>query len=444
MAKITKRTVDALEPAPDKVTERFVWDSELRGFGLRMMPSGVASYLVQYRTPEGRTRRLVIGKVGTLTPDEARHQAREKLRDAATGGDPSAERHKLRASIAVAELCDLFVDEAVGRVKPTTLALYKSLVKTHVRPLIGNQPVAGLTSEDVERFQADIAAGKTAVAPKRDKSGKRTGRGGIASGGRGAASRTVGMLGTILELARRRKIIAVNPVRGVERLPDGKQRRFLSLDELAALGKAMNEEEAAGENATALDAIRLLVMTGLRRMEALALPRAWVDGRLGCIRFEDTKSGAQLRPIGAAAVKLIEAQPIKVIDEKTGERSPWLFPAARGNGHLVGLPKALARVCDKAKIEGVTAHVLRHTFAAVAAELGYSELTIAGLLGHAVPGITARYAHVPDSALVSAANTVSANIAAALAGEAQKGDAENDEAQASNVVDMSKKRRRRA
>lgn len=434
MAKITKRTVDALQPAPDGTTERFLWDSEMRGFAVRMMPSGAASYLVQYRTPEGRTRRLVVGKVGTLTPDEARAQAREKLRDAAKGGDPSAERHKLRASTTVAELCDLYVEEAADRVKATTLALYKSLVKTHVEPLIGRHPVAGLTSEDIERFQADIAAGKTAKAPNRDKNGKRKGRGGIASGGRGAASRTVGMLGTILELARRRKIIAVNPTRGVERLPDGKQRRFLSLDELGALGRAMREAEAAGENAVALDAIRLLLITGLRRMEALALPRAWVDGRLGCIRFGDTKSGAQLRPIGATAVKLIEAQPVKVLDAETGKRSPWVFPAARGDGHLVGLPKVLARICGGAKIEGVTAHVLRHTFAAVAAELGYSELTIAGLLGHAVPGVTARYAHVPDSALVSAANTVAAHIAAALAGEIQ----------ASNVVEMAKKKRRRA
>ena len=110
-------------------------------------------------------------------------------------------------------------------------------------------------------------------------------------------------------------------------------------------------------------------------MEALALRRAWVDGRARCVRFEDTKSGAQIRPIGADAIKLIEAQPVR-------DGSPWVFPATHGDGHLVGLPKVLERICAKADLAGVTVHVLRHTFAATAAEMGFSELTIAGLLGH--------------------------------------------------------------
>jgi len=166
---------------------------------------------------------------------------------------------------------------------------------------------------------------------------------------------------------------------------------------------------AAGENATAFAAIRLLLLTGLRRMEALALPRASVDCRARCIRFGDTKSGAQLRPIGTEAVKLIEAQSVP-------DGCPWVFPASHGDRFLIGLPKVLGRVCAKAGLESVTVHVLRHTFAATAAEMGFSELTIAGLLGHSVPGVTARYAHVPDSALVAAADRVSTRITAALDG----------------------------
>jgi integrase len=140
--------------------------------------------------------------------------------------------------------------------------------------------------------------------------------------------------------------------------------------------------------------------------------RAWVDGPARCIRFEDTKSGPQLRPIGAEAVRLIELQPVP-------DGCPWVFPAAKGDGHLVGLPKILNRICEKAQLDGVTLHVLRHSFAATAAEMGFSELTIAGLLGHSVPGITARYAHVPDSALVAAADRVSTRIASALDGKAE-------------------------
>ena len=80
------------------------------------------------------------------------------------------------------------------------------------------------------------------------------------------------------------------------------------------------------------------------------------------------------------------------------------------------MPRVLARVCARAGLKDVTVHTLRHSFAATAAELGFSELTIAGLLGHTVPGVTARYAHVPDSALIAAADRVSERIAAALNG----------------------------
>jgi integrase len=149
-------------------------------------------------------------------------------------------------------------------------------------------------------------------------------------------------------------------------------------------------------------------------MEALALRRAWVDVHARCIRFEDTKSGPQIRPIGAEAAKLIDAQPLR-------DGSPWVFPASHGEGHIVGLPKVLQRICARAGLEGVTVHALRHSFAAVAAEMGFAELTIAGLLGHSVPGITARYARVPDTALTAAADRVAGRVASALDGKIKPG-----------------------
>ncbi|WP_336491295.1 tyrosine-type recombinase/integrase [Methylobacterium nigriterrae] len=378
MPKITKRLVDSL--TPNAVVEAYAWDSELKGFGVRIMPTGVATYIVKYRTAEGRQRKLAIARVGSVTPDEARKVARERLGEVVRGADPSAERHKIRQALTLAELCDLYLVDAVGRVKPSTLAMDRSRIERHVKPLLGTRRVPALSSDDVEAMQRDIEAGKTAAA--------RTGVGGVTTGGKGVASRTVGMLGTILEFAKRKKIITVNPARGVRRSPDGKQRRFLSAVEIGGLGRAMREAENDGETATGIAAVRFLLMTGCRRMEALALPRAWLDEEHSCIRFEDTKSGAQLRPIGKAAFGALPCP----------NGSPWVFPAERGNGHFVGLPKVLDRLRARAKLQGVTVHVLRHSFAATAAGMGYSELTIAGLLGHSVPGVTARYAHVPDAA----------------------------------------------
>jgi len=396
MPKLTKRLIDDLKPAAGK-PDTYAWDSELKGFGVRLMSTGLASYVVKYRNAEGRQRKLALARVGTVTPDEARSMARQRLAEVAKGADPSAERRTIRKAISVSELCDLYLEDAAPRVKASTLAMDRSRIEVHVKPLIGRIAVSALTAEDIARLQSDIVAGKSAKPRK--------GRGGVATGGQGAAVRTVGMLGTILELAKRGKIIKENPARSVKRLPEGKQRRFLGLDEIGVLGAVMRD--ATEESAVGLAAIRLLLLTGCRRMEVLSLPWKWVDIRTKCIRFGETKSGAQLRPIGKAAIKLLETLPSR-------DSSSHVMPAERGDGHFIGLPRVLARLCATGGLDGVTVHVLRHSFAAVAAEMGFSELTIAGMLGHTVAGVTARYAHVPDSALVAAADTVSARIATAL------------------------------
>lgn len=418
--KLTVRSIAALTPAPEKDT--YVWDDDLAGFGLRVKPSGVKSFMLQYRNANGISRRITLGKLGTFTPDQARKLAKEKLAEVAKGNDPAAERSEARKAMTVSELCEWYLQEAAktpgprGRIKKaSTLELDRIRFNSHIKPLLGNRPVVSLTLKDIERAQADIAAGKTAKARREN------GRGGHATGGKTQAARTIGMLGAILEFARRQGVITENPARGVHKFPDEKRRRFLSIEEIIRLGQAMREAEAEAENKTGLAAIRALLLTGCRRNEILSLPRSWLDVKARCIRFEDTKSGAQLRPIGSEAAKLLEARPQR-------DKLPWLFPADHGEGHFIGLPRVLDRLCKRAstkkpdeqedppKIEGVTLHVLRHTFAAVAAEMGFSELTIAGLLGHTVPGVTARYAHVPDSALVAAADRVSARIAAALDG----------------------------
>ncbi len=157
-------------------------------------------------------------------------------------------------------------------------------------------------------------------------------------------------------------------------------------------------------------------MTGFRRMEGLGLERAWLNDEEGSIRFPDTKSGAQTRVIGRAAVDLLLAQP------QTG--SPFFFPADWGDGHFVGVVRVLDRVCAMAKLENITPHTLRHTFASVAGDLGFSELTIAALLGHAARGVTQRYIHI-DEALRLAADKVAAEIAGLLKGHAPESRARN-------------------
>jgi integrase len=403
MPKITKKAVDAIRPAPHD--DVFVWDTgdgSLKGFAVRMKPTGVASYILQYRNREGRTRRLALGRINSMTAEQARAEARANMVEIAKGADPSSDRRAARKAMTVSELCDFYLKEAQGRVKASTLEMDRSRIERHVKPLIGGRAVAGLTLADVEKLQADIAAGKTARArPKKGRTGE-------ATGGRGVASRTVGMFSTMLEFARRHRIIESNPARGVRRFPDQKRRRFLSTEEIAALGVALREAEAEGRNRIGIAAVRALLLTGCRKQEILALPWAWLDAKARCIRFEDTKSGAQIRPLGLAAVRFLYEQP---------SRSEWVFPASKGSGHFVGIAGVLDGLCGRARLSEVTPHTLRHTFGSVAAELGFSELTIAGLLGHAARGVTQRYSHVPDTTLLTAADRVAARIDAALNGD---------------------------
>ncbi|MEZ5896385.1 MAG: site-specific integrase [Parvularculaceae bacterium] len=160
--------------------------------------------------------------------------------------------------------------------------------------------------------------------------------------------------------------------------------------------------------------MKALALTGCRRGEILSLPWGWFDAKNSCIRFGDTKTGAQMRPIGKSAVEFLQSQP-------RNENIEWIFPAKTDDGYFIGLPRVFERLCARAGIKDASIHTLRHSFASAAAGLGYSELTIAGLLGHSLSGVTARYAHMPDKALLAAADIISLRILDALNG---KGDAE--------------------
>jgi len=406
MAKITKRVVDGLDPKPNG--DVFSWDGELRGFGVRVKPSGVKTYLVQYRNAEGRTRRLVLGQHGALTPEQARSLALQKLAAVARGEDPSAARHAAREGMTVAEVCDWYLKEAragrlLGRrrrpIKASTLDSDQSRIEAHIKPLIGARAVRGLSLRDVEGMQAAIIQGKSAKGRK--------GRGGRTSGGPGVAGRTVGTLRSIFGHALRFEMIEKNPAAGARQVVGEYRKRRLSEEELRLLGRTLRVCAEDGEHPTGLVAIRLLLLTGFRRMEVLGLQRAWINDRPGYVAFPDTKGGAQVRAIGKAAVACITAQ------STVSQHSRYLFPGDWGEGHFVGLVRVLDRVCARAGLTDVTPHTLRHTFASVAGDLNFSELTIKGLLGHASRGVTQGYVHL-DAALVVAADAVSVRIARLL------------------------------
>ena len=422
-AKLTKRLIDSTTPHPEK--DVFLWDEALPGCGLRVkrLAEGrkgeVKTFIVQYRTPHGRTRRFAVARYRVMTLEEARTEARQILARAEKGEDPSADRKKARAAKTVSDLADsYYTDAEAGRVlhrgrpkKPLTLQTDKGRIERHIKPLLGTKPIEGLTRQDVIRFMNAVQDGKTAA---RFKTGRKRGLANV-RGGRGAAAKCVTLLGAMFTYAERQGWVSDNPCRGIEKPASIERQRHLTDKEYAALGKALIQMEAEGANNTALNAIRALALTGCRKGEILNLKAAGVDKAARGLRLEDTKTGRQLRPCGNTA--LVFLADLSAGFKKGGG---WAFPATRGDGPLVGVVKPFARACAIAKIRGATLHTLRHSFATVAHELGFSELTIAGLLGHRAGSVTARYAHHVDSALAAAADRVSAVIAARMEGRERR------------------------
>ena len=402
--KLTKRTVEDVVPGE---RDRFLWDSDLRGFGVKVTPAGARTYVVQYRLGGRGTfsRRFTIGRHGSpWTAEEARKEALRILSRVADGGDPAKAKLEKRTELTVSTLCDLYLEEGCTTKKPGTIVNDRSRIERHIKPLLGRKRVSEVKRADIARVLRDVALGKT---KKNEKAGPRARI--IVRGGRGVANRVIETLGSIFTFAVNNDLRADNPVRGTKKFPPRRIERFLTLAELARLGDALTTAEQEGENPSALAAIRLLMLTGCRRGEILGLQWRHVDLERGCLRLPDSKTGAKVVPLGAAVVQLLSDLP-RLQD------NPYVLPGARDGGHLIGLHKAWRRVQAAANLEGLRIHDLRHSFASVAVASGESLFLVGRVLGHKQARTTQIYAHVRDDPLRAVADRASSAIAAAMAG----------------------------
>jgi integrase len=402
--RITKRTIDALlADGRDYVA----WDGELTGFGVRVRPSGSKSFVVVYRTG-GRNspqRRVTVGAVGKIDVDVARSEARRILAGAELGQDRAGDLARSRAEMSVAALCDLYLAEGCETKKPSTLATDRGRIERHIKPLLGAKRISELTRADIERFMRDVAAGKTAVDVKTKKFGRA-----MVEGGRGTATRTVGLLGGILSFAVLRQMRGDNPVRGVKRYQDKKGETFLSSAELAKLGQAVAQFESEGTSPAAIAIIRLLAFTGARKSEIASLKWSDVDLQRGYLALGDSKTGAKIIPLGAPAVEVLSG--VARIEGAT-----YIFPASSGEGHFQGVEKVWRRVRVTAGFPALRLHDLRHSFASVGLARGDALAVIGAILGHADVKTTSRYAHLADNPVRNAANEISKSVHAAFVGK---------------------------
>ena len=407
--KLTKSVVDAAEPRDKQFT---IWDDQLRGFGIYVQPTGGRSYFLDYRTEDGKRRRMVLGRHGDVTCEQARRKALEVIGGAVLKGeDPLQDRRTRRSSLTVAELCENYFEAAdkglvIGRAgrpkKASTIVMDRLIIGAHVLPLLGRTLVVDVTKTDLQKFVTSVTSGKTAKT-KAEKSGNLRGR--IRrSGGPGAASRVMQTFGSILGWAVSQGIIESNPAIGIKKPAGKKRERRLTPEEFKAFAEALyTAAKEPGQSWQPIAELRFLALTGCRLGEVEKLKWSEVDIGASIIHLSDSKTGASVRPLGKAARELIGTFP-----KTNGE---FVFPAARLDDRpFAGMKRAYRKLFSAAGLDGVTPHVLRHSFASVGADLGFTDSTIGAMLGHAGSGVTSRYVHRLDSVLISAADKVAGEI----------------------------------
>lgn len=390
MPKITKRFIDSVAPA-DK--EQIHWDDEVNGLGLRVTVSGQKTYIFKYRVGGGRNatlRKPTIGKHGEITPDEARRIALSWAAKARAGEDPSGERQERRKELTVAELATRYLEQhASVRKKPRSVEEDEGNLNRHILPALGKLKISDVTRKHVTTLHHAMKDKPT------------------------TGNRIIALLSKMFNLAEAWGLRPdnSNPCRHVQKYKETKRKRYLSEAELARIGEALEQELATHGNTSAVNAIRLLILTGCRYNEILTLTWEEVDLEYRCLRLKDSKTGAKTVPLNAPALALLAS-----IERR--ENNPYVIVGSKEGAHLVNLPKVWRRVSKAAALEDIRLHDLRHTYASVGVAGGFSLPVIGALLGHTQAATTQRYAHLADDPLKHATDAIGARIAAAMEGKA--------------------------
>ena len=377
MPRITKRTVDALRP---KERERVVWDDDLKGFGVRVHPSGRKVFIVKTRY-RGRVIKMTIGPCTAVSAAYARVRAAEIITDARAGKNPAGRRSKAPTMRALGER---FLEQYVSdHCKPSTAKDYRHSVEMLINPRVGNLRVPDVQRSDIAALHHDMRG-----TPYQ-------------------ANRTLAVLSKMMNLAELWELRpdGSNPCRHVKRFKEEKRERFLSDEEYQRLGAALNEIEQEGsETASAITAIRLLMLTGCRLSEIQKLRWEHVDLDAGELRLPDTKTGAKVVHIGEPAIAVLRG-----IDRQ--KDNPWVIVGRKPGSHLTDLQHPWRRIRERAGLNDVRIHDLRHSFASGGLLVGEGLPMIGKLLGHTQVQTTARYAHLANDPVKSAANRIANRIA---------------------------------
>jgi integrase len=408
--KLTKRSVDALFPRQKQYIE---YDTELKGFGVAIYPSGIKSWVCEYR-PHGGGRgtakkRVTLGKVTQLPPEQARKTAADMLAVVRLGGDPALEKAERRASVTVGELIDFFDARYVGPMLKPGTAVSHRIALEELRRAHGALKATALTRSHVATLHFHMADRPY------------------------AANRAVAVWSKAFAWAAGAGLIpeGQNPAKNIKKYREQGRERFLTSDELARLGDALREGETIGlpyfvdetkptaKHAAKADhrrvkldryavaALRLLILTGARLREVLHAKWEQVDIERGLIFLADSKTGKKPLYLSGAAQKVLADLP-------RIEGNPHVIAGANDGAPRSDLKKPWAAVSRAAGLEGVRIHDLRHSFASFGAGASLGLPIIGKLLGHSQPATTARYAHLDADPMRRAVDTIGSAISGAM------------------------------
>ena len=368
--RLSERRVDALKPRKSAYDVR---DRELKGFGVRVMPSGAKRYFI-HSQHQGRRVRKIVGDAGAIGLDEARDRAKALMASIREGSDVQSAAPPDIAFETVAE--EVFRRYARNW-KPSTLNVNQGYYRNQILPWFEGHPITGITARDVKQWFASLH--ETPVA----------------------ADRSAPILSVIMRQAEvyGYRPEGTNPCVGIKRYRRQGRERFLSAAEIRRLGVMLARHEAGRPQVVAI--IRLLLLTGCRKGEIITLK--WRYYREGKLFLPDSKSGPRTVWLSSAAREVLESVPRSTV---------WVFPSPQTDGCLTAatFDRAWQRMRAEADLRDVRIHDLRHTYASMALAQGETVLTIGRLLGHRDPATTLKYTHMSDLMVREAADTVGAAL----------------------------------
>jgi integrase len=379
--KLTKTKIEKLQPSGKEFK---IWDTELPGFFIRVLPSGTKSFGVFYRDERGNQRKRSLGSTTKVSVARARERAFRALADLTRGYDQFLEQQKRRDIPTLEDFWNVYWEQHATHHKAASSRREdKSLWRNRIMRSFG-------------KFSLDeISRSEVRIWHKKEKTYK------------AAANRALALLSKIFSLAIEHDLIDRNPCLGISKFHEEPRRTFLTKEQLKAFFLAL----AADHDRGAAAMVELLLLTGARRGEALKATWSEFDLSAGIWQIPSShiKGGVRrnitiTRNLSSPAKRLLdEWKSMSSKDER------YVFPSPKVPGSPRYDIKAFwNRVRKRAELVDIRLHDIRHTFASLALESGRSLWEIGEELGHRSVATTKKYAHLDPS------NT---NTAAAAVGE---------------------------